>query len=81
MEPISKNQGLKKYSKLQSGASELVDIKNKITKLTGIEPESVMIRQSTIIVKAKNNYEALELRSNTDKIMELLKLDKIKITA
>jgi hypothetical protein len=54
-------------------------IKDKITKLTSIEPESVMIRQGTIIVKAKNNYEALELRSNTDKIMESLKLDKIKI--
>jgi|GEM_PF-1633251 len=79
MEPISKNQDLKKYSKLQSGASELVEIKNKITKLTRIEPESVMIRQGTIIVKAKNNYEALELRSSTDKIMESLKLDKIKI--
>jgi len=79
MEPISKNQDLKKYSKLQSGASELVEIKNKITKLTGIEPESVMIRQGTIIVKAKNNYEALELRSNTDKMTASLELDKIKI--
>ena len=71
MEPISKNQDLKKYSKLQSGASELVDIKNKITKLTGIEPESVMIRQGTIIVKAKNNYEALELRTKLATIEEL----------
>jgi len=56
-----------------------VEIKNKITKLTGIEPESVMIRQGTIIVKAKNNYEALELRSNTDKMTASLELDKIKI--
>jgi len=71
MEPISKNQDLKKYSKLQSGASELVEIKNKITKLTGIEPESVMIRQGTIIVKAKNNYEALELRTKLATIEEL----------
>ncbi len=71
MEPISKNQDLKKYSKLQSGASELVEIKNKITRLTGIEPESVMIRQGTIIVKAKNNYEALELRTKLATIEEL----------
>ncbi len=71
MEPISKNQDLKKYSKLQSGASELVEIKNKITKLTGIEPESVMIRQGTVIIKAKNNYEALELRTKLATIEEL----------
>ncbi len=71
MEPISKNQDLKKYSKLQSGASELVVIKNKITKLTGIEPESVMIRQGTVIIKAKNNYEALELRTKLATIEEL----------
>ena len=71
MEPISKNQDLKKYSKLQSGASNLVTIKNKITKLTGIEPESVMIRQGTVIIKAKNNYEALELRTKLATIEEL----------
>ena len=66
MDHISKS--LKKYSKIQDKSDELTEIKNKITKCTGIEPESLKIKNETLYIKAKNNYEAVELRMKTQKL-------------
>lgn len=66
MDHISKS--LKKYSKIQDKSDELTEIKNKIIKATGIEPASVRIKNNTLYIKAKNNYEAVELRMKTQKL-------------
>ena len=66
MDHISKS--LKKYSKIQDKSDELTEIKNKIIKATGIEPETVRIKNKTLYIKAKNNYEAVELRMKTQKL-------------
>lgn len=77
MDHISKS--LKKYSKIQDKSDELTEIKNKIIKATGIEPESVRIKNNILYIKAKNNYEAVELRMNSEKIFSLLNNIKIKV--
>jgi hypothetical protein len=66
MDHISKS--LKKYSKIRDKSDELTEIKNKIIKASGIEPESVRIKNNTLYIKAKNNYEAVELRMKTQKL-------------
>jgi len=76
MDHISKS--LKKYSKIQAKSDELSDIKNKIIKATGIKPESVSIKNNTIYIKAKNNYEAVELRMKKEYFISELHLN-IKI--
>lgn len=77
MDHISKS--LKKYSKIQDKSDELTEIKNKIIKATGIEPESVRIKNNTLYIKAKNNYEAVELRMKKERISSFLKFDEFII--
>jgi hypothetical protein len=76
MDHISKS--LKKYSKIQDKSGELADIKNKIIKATGIEPESVRIKNNTLYIKAKNNYEAVEMRHQSERLKNILDYKSIK---
>lgn len=70
---------LEKYSTLKSKSDDLMKIKNKIFKLTGIEPESLKIKNDTLYIKAKNNYEAVELRMQIEIISTKLIFKTIKI--
>jgi hypothetical protein len=76
MDHISKS--LKKYSKIQDKSDELTEIKNKITKCTGIEPESLKIKNETLYIKAKNNYEAVEMRHQSERLKNILDYKSIK---
>ncbi len=60
LEHISKNIG--KYHN-QSLVDELNKLRQEIVEKTGIEPISIKKQNSKYIVRVKNQYEAMELRS------------------
>ncbi len=62
MEHIGDNLKSSKYSSIYSKSQELARIKEDIIKTTGFEPKSVMIKNNFLIIKANNDYEAVELR-------------------
>ena len=77
MEHIKDN--LKKYSNLKNKSDELVSIRAEIMMATGIEPESLKLKNKTLYIKAKNNYEAVELRMRIENINKLNGFDEAKI--
>lgn len=68
----------KKYIKTQliSKEKRLIDIRNYIEKNTSLSPESIRYSNNSIIVKAKNSYESIEMRL---KISDYLESNNIKI--
>ncbi len=79
MEHISENLKSSKYSSLKKQSDNLVIIKNQIATETGITPEAVMIKNDTLIIRAKNNYEAVELRMSKNSIESITNIKKIQI--
>lgn len=70
---------LSKYKILKSKSDDLVLIKKKIIKITGIEPESIKLVKKNLSIKCKNNYEALEMRYKTESISKEFGEYKINI--
>jgi hypothetical protein len=64
------------YGDFKKDQNKLEEIKKNILKKTGIEPKSVRLSSGKVIVKANNNYEAIEIRL---KIPEYLELNDIKV--
>ena len=77
MEHIKDN--LKKYSNLKNKSDELASIRTEIIKATGIEPESLKLKNNILYIKAKNNYEAVELRMQIENINKLNGFEEAKI--
>ncbi len=77
MEHIKDN--LKKYSSLKEQSDELSLIKQRIIEITKIEPESIKIKNDTLYIRAKNNYEAVELRMQIGRIKKMFSFEDLKI--
>ena len=77
MEHIKDN--LKKYSNLKTKSDELASIRAEIMMATGIEPESLKLKNKILYIKAKNNYEAVELRMRIENINKLNGFERAKI--
>ena len=77
MDHIKNN--LDKYSEYKSKSTELDSIRKKIIEITGISPVSLKIKNETLYIKAKNNYEALELRMKISSLEKSLDFQEIKI--
>ena len=60
MEKISINQFSK--NNFSDGKKKLDKVRAYIIKNTGMTPESIRLNKGNIVVKAKNNYEATEIR-------------------
>jgi hypothetical protein len=60
MEKISINQFSK--NNFSDGQKKLDKVRTYIIKNTGMTPESIRLNKGSIVVKAKNNYEATEIR-------------------
>jgi hypothetical protein len=77
MDHIKKD--LKKYGSFKSKLDELTLIKNKIKESTGIEVKSVSIKNNTLNIRANNNYEAVEMRHQSERLKSVLDYKSIKI--
>lgn len=77
MDHIKNN--LDKYSEYKSKSTELDSIRKKIIEITGISPVSLKIKNETLYIRAKNNYEALELRMKISSLEKNLDFQEIKI--
>ncbi len=78
MDHIKNN--LDKYSEYKSKSTELDSIRKKIIEITGISPVSLKIKNETLYIKAKNNYEALELRMKISSLEKSLEFKKISVS-
>ena len=65
-----------RYGGMQSKDEKLKQIKAEILNKTGFEPESIRYSNGNVVVKAKNNYEAIAIRMNLEKY---LKANGIKV--
>lgn len=60
----------KKYDNFKNDQNRIEAIKQTIIDKTGIIPASIKLSNSKIIVKTKNNYEAIEIRMNLQQYLE-----------
>ena len=60
----------KKYDNFKNDQNRIEAIKQTIIDKTGIVPSSIKLSNSKIIVKTKNNYEAIEIRMNLQQYLE-----------
>ena len=60
----------KKYDNFKNDQIRIEAIKQTIIDKTGIVPASIKLSNSKIIVKTKNNYEAIEIRMNLQQYLE-----------
>lgn len=60
----------KKYDNFKNDQNRIEAIKQTIIDKTGIVPASIKLSNSKIIVKTKNNYEAIEIRMNLQQYLE-----------
>ncbi|MSR68554.1 hypothetical protein EXS66_02095 [Candidatus Saccharibacteria bacterium] len=77
MEPIRKDFNSGRHRHFKARAEELAVLKNKITELTGYEPETVRIKNDILYVKGRNQYESLEMRLKLPKELEGYKVKAI----
>jgi len=66
----------KKYGNFKNDQNRIEAIKQTIIDKTGIVPSSIKLSNSKIIVKTKNNYEAIEIRM---KLQQYLEDNNIKV--
>lgn len=66
----------KKYGNFKNDQNRIEAIKQTIIDKTGIVPSSIKLSNSKIIVKTKNNYEAIEIRM---KLQQYLEGNNIKV--
>ena len=59
-----------KYDNFKNDQNRIEAIKQTIIDKTGIVPASIKLSNSKIIVKTKNNYEAIEIRMNLQQYLE-----------
>ena len=59
-----------RYGGIQSKDSKLKLIKAEIINKTGFEPESIKYSNGLVVVKAKNNYEAIAIRMSLEKYLK-----------
>ena len=60
----------KKYGNFKNDQNRIEAIKQTIIDKTGIVPASIKLSNSKIIVKTKNNYEAIEIRMKLQQYLE-----------
>jgi len=58
-----------RYGGMRSKDDKLKQIKTEILNKTGFEPESIRYSNGNIVVKAKNNYEAIAIRMSLEKYL------------
>jgi hypothetical protein len=61
MQRVSDNLG--KYKEINTKKRELEQIRADIFQQTNIKPTSLKIINNTLVIRAKNQYEAIELRN------------------
>ena len=74
MEKINIKQS--SYGDFKKGQNKLAEMKKYLIDKTGLVPKSIKISNSKVIIKANNNYEAIEIRM---KIPEYLESNNIKV--
>jgi hypothetical protein len=68
--------GDKKYGNFKNDQNRIEAVRQNIIDKTGILPASIKLSNSKIIVKTKNNYEAIEIRM---KLQQYLEDNNIKV--
>mgnify|MGYP003353114592 CR=1 FL=1 len=65
-----------KYLSYKNNQDKIQAIKQYVINKTGIEPDSIKMSNSKVIIKTKNQYEAIEIRM---KLSDYLSENNIKV--